>query len=198
MFASLLAIYPPSRRLASAWILLAVAICVCPSGCVQRRMTIRTNPPGALVYVDGYEIGTTPISTDFLYYGNRKIRLVRDGYETLTVMQSVPPPWYQITPLDFITENLVPGEIRDQRTLTYQLTPQRVVPPEQLLSRAESLRRGTGPVGIGSPLGQGAPVVPNLIPSGPAMFPTPAPAEQIPTPEGVGGQSVYPLPPGGR
>jgi hypothetical protein len=37
--------------------LLAVA------GCVQRRMTIRSNPPGALVYVDDYQIGTTPVST---------------------------------------------------------------------------------------------------------------------------------------
>ena len=78
-------------------------------------MMIRTNPPGALVYVDDYEIGTTPISTGFVYSGTRKIRLVKDGYETLTVMQPVPPPWYQIPPLDFITENLT--ILSDQRFL---------------------------------------------------------------------------------
>ena len=54
-------------------------------GCVQRRMTIRSNPPGALVYVDDYQVGTTPVSTDFVYYGTRKIRLIKDGYDTLTV-----------------------------------------------------------------------------------------------------------------
>ena len=117
-------------------------VCLCQVGCVQRRMTIRTNPPGALVYVDDYEIGVTPVSHNFTYYGTRKIRLVKDGYQTLTLLQPMPAPWYEIPPLDFFSENLTPGDIRDSRLLTYQLTPQMVVPPEQLVSRAESLRRG--------------------------------------------------------
>ena len=110
------------------------------AGCVQRRMMIRSNPPGALVYVDDYEIGTTPVSHNFTYYGTRKIRLVKDGYETLTLMQPIPTPWYEIPPLDFCLENLVPGELRDHRTLDYQLRPQMVVPPDELLGRAEALR----------------------------------------------------------
>ena len=129
-------------RFPAVQMLLLLALCVCLLGCVRRRMTIRSNPPGALVYVDDYEIGTTPISTPFLYYGERKIRLVKDGYQTLTVMQPVPAPWYEIPPLDFVSENLVPGEIRDQRDLSYQLVPQAVVPTEQLLGRAEELRGG--------------------------------------------------------
>ena len=84
-------------------------------------MTIRTNPPGARVYVDDYEIGTTPVSTNFTYYGTRKIRLVKPGYETLTVMEPIHPPWYQIPPLDFFSENLWPGELHDRRSLTYQM-----------------------------------------------------------------------------
>jgi hypothetical protein len=75
--------------LVTSWLGLTVAAC----GCVQRRMTIRSDPPGALVYVDDYEIGNTPVSTDFVYYGTRKIRLVKDGYETLTVRQPFPVPW---------------------------------------------------------------------------------------------------------
>ena len=149
-------------------------------GCVQRRMMIRSNPPGALVYIDDYEIGTTPIATDFTYYGQRKIRLVKDGYETLTVMLPVPPPWYQIPQLDFVTENLVPGEIRDQRSYCYQLAPQVVVPTEQLLSRAEDLRRGAHAAAATAPL-----------------MPPPT-AEAIPPPPGIGGQPVYPLSPGSR
>lgn len=187
---------PAAVRLTSAWFLLVLVGCACQSGCVGRRMTIRTNPPGALVYVDDYEIGTTPISTDFIYYGKRKVRLVKDGYETLTVMQSVPAPWYQIPPLDFVTENLVPGEIRDQRTFHYQLTPQRVVPTDQLLSRAENLRRGIAAVGVAAPLAPAGAAGPTAAPGGPALVPGPLAPEPIPTPEGVGGQSVYPLPPG--
>jgi hypothetical protein len=185
--------------LKSAWtLLLVLAVCGWQGGCVQRRMTIRTNPPGALAYVDDYEIGTTPISTDFTYYGQRKIRLVKDGYETLTVMQPVPSPWYQIPPLDFVTENLVPGEIRDQRTFHYQLTPQAVVPTDQLLSRAESLRRGIAPVGTTGPSAPVGTTGPTLVPGGPAMGPAPTVPEPIPAPAGVGGQPLYPLPPSGR
>ena len=148
-------------------------------------MMIRTNPPGALVYVDDYEIGTTPISKDFTYYGKRKIRLVKDGYETLTIMQPVPTPWYQIPPLDFVSENLVPGEIRDRQTFTYPLTPQRVVPTDQLLGRAESLRREmrtTAAVGPVSPPG-----------AFPSSSPMPMP-EPISIPQGIGGQSMREMP----
>jgi hypothetical protein len=70
--------------------LLACCACAGQSGCVQRRITIRSNPPGALVYVDDYPIGTTPVSTSFVYYGTRKVRLVLSGYETLTVLQPIP------------------------------------------------------------------------------------------------------------
>jgi len=174
----------------------AVVICASIAGCVRRRMTIRTNPPGALVYVDDYEIGTTPISHNFTYYGERKIRLVKDGFETLTVMQPIPAPWYQIPPLDFVSENLIPFEIQDNRTLTYQLTPQVVVPTEQLLQRAEELRRGHLPTAAAVP----SPVFPGAGTSSegalPSLEPTPAPAAPSVSP-GIGGQPIYPLPPRG-
>ena len=96
----------------------------------------------ALVYVDNNEIGLTPVSTPFTYYGQREIRLAKDGCETLTVIQPVPPPWYEIPGLDFIPETLVPGKIRDERTFDYPLQPQMLTPPDQLRDRAESLRRG--------------------------------------------------------
>jgi len=174
------------------WALLTLMLCAGQSGCVQRRMTVRTNPPGALLYVDDYPIGTTPCSTSFTYYGTRKIRLVKDGYETLTVMQEIPAPWYEYTPCDFVAENFVPGQIRDQRTLDFQLKPQVVVPTEQLIARAEGLRRGihtaTGTTPQLSPGGVRGPTV-----LGPTALP-PAGPERIPTPEGVGGQPVHPLP----
>lgn len=120
-------------------------------------MTIRSNPPGALVYVDGYEVGTTPISTNFTYYGTRSFQLIKDGYQTVTENRSIPPPWYQVTPLDFVTENLVPGQIRDQHTIDFQLMPQLVIPAEQIRQRGESLRAQAQRTGIGDQgLGLGA------------------------------------------
>jgi hypothetical protein len=41
-----------------------------------------------------------------------------------------------------VSENLVPGEIRDERVVDYQMVPQRIVPSDQLLNRADALRRG--------------------------------------------------------
>src|SRR6478735_276155 len=83
-----------------------LVIALSATGCVRRRLNVRTNPPGALVYVDNQQIGSTPCSVDFTYYGTREIRLVKPGYETLTVNQPIPAPWYQYIPLDFISENL--------------------------------------------------------------------------------------------
>jgi hypothetical protein len=173
------------------WAALGLMFCACFSGCVERRMTIRTNPPGALLYVDDYPIGETPISTNFTYYGTRKIRLVKDGFETLTVLQSIPAPWYEYTPIDFIAENFVPDKIRDQRTLDFQLKPQVLVPYEQLQARAEALRRGVhATTGTVAPSAPGLPGPANVAPP----FSPPPGAEVIPTPQGVGGQPVRPLP----
>jgi hypothetical protein len=160
-----------------AW-LCALLVCALPAGCVQRRLTIRSNPPGALVYVDDHPIGTTPVSTDFVYYGTRKVRLVQSGYETLNVLQPIPAPWYQYPGLDFVTENLVPGEIRDDRVVEYQLQPQVVVPGEQLLERGENLRRGAAaappvPVGPAGP-SYGPPIEPR-----PGLPSSPPPASRV-------------------
>jgi hypothetical protein len=105
-------------------------------------MTICSNPPGALVFVDDQEIGTTPVSTGFTYYGTRKIQLLKDGFETLTVKQTFFPPWYEVPPLDFVSENLWPVEQRDEHLLNFQLQPQQIVPSEKLLDRAQGLRTG--------------------------------------------------------
>ncbi|MBS0208460.1 MAG: PEGA domain-containing protein [Planctomycetes bacterium] len=145
-------------------------LCAGSTGCVQRRLTVRSNPPGALVYIGNDEIGTTPVSTDYIYYGQRKIKLVKDGYETLSVTQWIPPPWYQIFPLDFFAENVIPYEIRDERALDFQLQPQTIVPNEQLLTRAENLRQGSKTEGyvppprVEQPSGISAPTAPILTP----------------------------------
>jgi hypothetical protein len=151
-------------------------------------MIIRTNPPGALVYVDDNEVGLTPVAISPIYYGSRKIRLVKDGYETQTFIQSVPPPWYEIPPLDFFSENMVPGTIHDQRTFDYQLWPQSVVQQEDLLHRAEELRRGTQTAtGVAPPGYQVNP----LSPAGNVM-----PAPGAPSGAPIGGQPNYQLPTG--
>jgi hypothetical protein len=164
------------NRSARAWILVLVASTLLPAnGCVRRRLNVRTNPPGALVYVDNQQIGTTPCSVDFTYYGTREIRMIKPGYETLTVNQPIPAPWYQIPPLDFVSENLVPTRIRDNRTVTFDLAPQIIVPTEQLLDRANQLRQET----VQFPVAPAAAATPAIGP--PVLGPSPVPVAPPPT-----------------
>lgn len=124
-------------------LLVLVLIVASATGCVRRRLTVRSNPPGALVYVDNQPIGTTPCSVDFTYYGTREIRLVKSGYETLTVNQPIPTPWYQVPPLDFFSDNLALHKIRDNRTVSFNLQPQMMLPVEEIIRRGEELRGRT-------------------------------------------------------
>lgn len=121
------------------WLLVGVVMAA-GNGCMRRRMTVRSNPPGARVFVDKQEIGVTPASASFTYYGTREIQLVKDGFETLTVQENFQAPWYEYPPLDFVTENLWPTETRDERVLEFQLIPQQKVPQELILERAQQLR----------------------------------------------------------
>ncbi|MCA9261595.1 MAG: PEGA domain-containing protein [Planctomycetales bacterium] len=137
---------PRSRNVAlrrrAALAALALVTLIASPGCVRRRLLVRSNPPGATVYVDNQPVGVTPCATSFTYYGTREIRLVKAGYETKVFNQPIPAPWYELPPFDFISENLVPREIQDYRTVNCDLQPQVVVPTEHLLARAEELRLG--------------------------------------------------------
>lgn len=159
---------------------LAAAITLAP-GCVQRKMLIVSDPPGAMVRVNGREVGATPCvvpSEQFIFYGNYRIQLMRDGYEPLLADVDVPAPWYEWPGVDFISENLVPWTIKDHRTIQLQMQPARIVSPEDLLSNANRERERAQTVGL----------VPDGIPSGPPIpvSPVPQPAANDGTPQGQG------------
>lgn len=124
------------------WIILVVLglLALSSSGCMHRRMMIRSDPPGAAVLVDGEEVGFTPMALDFTYYGTREITLVKDGYRTLNVFQKVRTPWYQVFPLDFVTDNFALTKINDRRDFSYRMEPEVLVPTPELLDRANQLR----------------------------------------------------------
>jgi hypothetical protein len=168
--------FPPLRTT----LLCLTAAVLLSGGCVQRRMTIRTNPPGAQVYIDNQEIGRTPVSTDFVYYGRRDIRLVKDGYETLTVKQPIWAPWYEWPGLAFVAENVWPGEIRDERRFDYQMQPAMVVPSQALLGRAEELRKSQVVSPAAAPVVAGPPET--TISPPPATVPAPTGGPHVPPP----------------
>ncbi|MDR1485924.1 MAG: PEGA domain-containing protein [Planctomycetaceae bacterium] len=145
-----------------------LSIFICSCGCVRRRMTVRSNPPGATVYLDGKEIGRTPFSANFDFYGKREFRLVKDGYATKTVIKPVSTPWYELPGIDFVSEVLLPGKLTDHKFYEFDLEPERLVPNHELLSRAEELRYNAHSSGT-------------IQNSGNIKYPTPTPTP-IPTP----------------
>jgi hypothetical protein len=148
---------------------MAVVIAIANStGCVRKRMTIRTNPSGAMAYIDKQPIGLTPVSTSFTYYGTRNIEIVRDGYRTERFLRKIRPPWYEIPPLDFFSESLWPFEIRNEHIIDAQLTPEPIVPNDALIASAEQLRlQASQGIAVSPP--------PTLVPTQPIVIQPGAP-----------------------
>ncbi len=167
-----------------AWLgmLLMAGLC---AGCVERRFIINSEPQGALVYVNGQYLGATPVDYYYTYYGKYEFRLVKAGFEPLTVLQVVPPPWYEWPGVDFISENLVALKLRDVRNFCYTLQPSQQVRPDDLLNRATELRSRGKTIGLpaprplpppGAPAPGTAPPAPaNAAPLGPPLPAAPAP-----------------------
>ena len=114
-------------------------LCLLLTGCVEREMTIKSDPPQALVYLEGAETGQTPCTVKFVHYGVREIALYKDGYETKKVFEKINAPWYQIVPIDFFFEALWPFTWKDQRVLAYKLEPVKPVDQAALLERAKEM-----------------------------------------------------------
>jgi hypothetical protein len=143
----------PQRPMQRAYrmLIILVVLCSLPTGCVRRRLTVRSNPPGASVYVDKQLIGTTPTSSFFTYYGTREIEVVADGFRTEKVLRTISPPWYQIPPFDFFTETLWPWEVRDERIVDIALVPEQPLTSDTLMARADNFRMQAAQ-GIATPL----------------------------------------------
>lgn len=109
-------------------------------GCVHRRVTVNSYPQGALVKVDGRDIGYTPASFDFTWYGTREVQLLMDGYETRTEQIDINSPWYQKFPLDFVSDNFLGKHVTDHRQFSFQLQPKRIGQSSDVLQRAGALR----------------------------------------------------------
>ena len=87
------------------------------SGCVERYLNIRSDPPGATIYVNGAEVGEAPVQHPFVWYGTYDIQARRDGHESVRREHAVSPPWYQVFPLDFFAELLWPFTLTDEHEI---------------------------------------------------------------------------------
>ncbi|MBN2270409.1 MAG: PEGA domain-containing protein [Sedimentisphaerales bacterium] len=116
------------------------ALAVLLAGCVERRLTINTNPQDALVVLNDEEIGQSPVTVPFNWYGDYNVRISKEGYETLSTHRPLKSPWYDKFPWDFFAQIVSPKKIRDSYEWTFELSPQQQPDREQLIQRAQDLK----------------------------------------------------------
>jgi len=117
------------------------AIAIIPlSGCVRRTISITTEPPNALVYLNDQEIGRSKVTIDFLWYGDYDVVVRKKGFKTLQTHWNIEPPWYQVIPIDFFTEILWPGYFHDKHENHFVLETLSRPSSEELIGRAMETR----------------------------------------------------------
>jgi hypothetical protein len=112
-------------------------------GCVERRLTINTNPSGAQVLLNDEDIGVSPVTTSFKWYGDYNVTIRKAGCETLNTHQKLNPPWYDYFPFDFFAQVLYPGHIVDSYNWSFDLKPASEPSRDALISQAEKLKQQT-------------------------------------------------------
>ena len=111
------------------------------AGCVERTVTIRTQPEGARVILNDQDVGLSPVKVPFTWYGDYDIIVRKKGYETLSTNRNIKAPWYQWPFLDLWTECFIPFTIHDDRELdTFVLAPAQHPDRSELIRNADQMR----------------------------------------------------------
>jgi hypothetical protein len=110
-------------------------------GCVERRLTINTEPQGALIVLNDEEIGESPVTVSFEWYGDYNVRISKPGFETLKTHRELKGPWYDMFPFDFFAQILNPNRIVDSYEWTFELAPRKEISREALIQDAEELKK---------------------------------------------------------
>jgi len=111
------------------------------AGCVERQLTIKTKPQGALVTLNDEEIGTSPVTVSFNWYGDYNVRISKEGYETLKTHRKLKGPWYDKFPFDLFAQLIIPKRIVDSYEWTFTLAPKQYPTREELIRDAEQLKK---------------------------------------------------------
>jgi len=124
----------------SAVIIIGLIAALLLAGCVERQLTINTEPQGALVFLNDEEIGTSPVTVSFEWYGDYNVRISKEGCETLKTHRKLKAPWYDKFPYDFFAM-LRPKRIVDSYEWTFPLEGKKQISQEELIQNAEELKK---------------------------------------------------------
>lgn len=76
-------------------------------GCgTTRTITVTSEPSGALVYLNDEEVGRTPVTVPFQFYGTYDVRLEAEGYKPLWTTHEAAAPFWEYPGPDLVGEAL--------------------------------------------------------------------------------------------
>lgn len=108
------------------------------TACVERTISVTSEPAGALVYLNDEEVGRTPVDVPFTFYGTYQVRLQRDGYHALTTNQKAIAPWWEAPGPDLIAEMIPNNHVK--LSWHYDLKKTEAADPDTVIDHANQLR----------------------------------------------------------
>lgn len=115
-------------------------------GCLERTVTITSEPAGAIVVLNDEEIGRTPVETGFRYFGVYDVRLQREGFEPIVTEKEAVAPIWEYPGLDLLAI-AAPWRVKTHLEWHFDLeavpepdTPEAEQSEQELFDRARSLR----------------------------------------------------------
>lgn len=123
------------------WTIVLVGLLVPMAGCVERRLFIDSDPPGALVWLNDAQLGRTPVDVRIVHDGTYDLRLEKEGFEPVVMGARSDGPLLDVVPLDLVVE-VLPTDVRYETHWRVAMRP-RDDSDEGLLERARQLRGAT-------------------------------------------------------
>ena len=127
---------PNHQRTTFALTLLGLLV-VGLTGCVQRTISITSEPDGALVHLNDEEVGRTPLKVPYSFYGTYDVRLEKEGFKPLWTKQKTKAPWWEAPGPDLIAEMIPNNKVEQEWHFDLELASD--VTEEGLMGRAETL-----------------------------------------------------------
>lgn len=120
------------------------------SGCVERRITIGSEPEGAIVTLNDEEVGRTPVTVPFVWYGDYDVVLRLDQNVGtaqkpeikryyLHTHRRTKAPVYEWVGIDFFAE-ILPFTLKDEHVWAFPLPEVHEPADDALIQRARDLK----------------------------------------------------------
>ncbi len=94
-----------------------------------------------MVTLNDEEIGESPTTVNFRWYGDYNVRISKEGYETLNTHRELKGPWYDAFPFDFFAQIVNPNRTVDSYEWSFELSPRQQISREELIQNAQEAKK---------------------------------------------------------